>query len=153
MVLDILLFFSSIVILYQAFIAKALMDLSGADKFTDKDYIKNRTYTSDNKWSLPYEKGTKVWYYLWLYKPRWKERFPYSSTALSFVTDYWHHKQFIFLNLSFIGNLLLYTSIDNLLKFSNLTDNYIVKILFCFILIRLVYLISFNITYSKYDNG
>lgn len=30
------------------------------------------------------------WYYLWLYKPDYVEKFPYSSTILVFTTDGWH---------------------------------------------------------------
>lgn len=144
MVINILLLLLSIVILCVAFSAKAKMDLSGADKFVGKDYTKNSSYTSDNKWSLPYEKGKRTWYYLWLYKPDYVERFWYSSTALVFLTDYWHKQQFIFLNLCFVGNVLLYLSIDKLL-----ICNSSIKLLICLILIRLIYLIGFNLSYRN----
>ena len=32
----------------------------------------------------------KLWYYLWLYSPRFVERFPYSSTFFVSFTDGWH---------------------------------------------------------------
>lgn len=38
-----------------------------------------------------------LWYYLWMYKPRYKERFPYSSTALVWMTDGWHLAQTLYL--------------------------------------------------------
>lgn len=151
MLLDITLFITSIILLVIAFASKALMDLSGADKFTGKEYVKNRSYTSDDKWLLPYTPGIRSIWYLWLYKPKYREAFPYSTTALVFLTDYWHRKQFIFLNLSFIGNVLLYISMDNLLKYTELTGLYkdSIKLLICFILIRIVYLLSFNPIYDR----
>ncbi len=35
------------------------------------------------------------WWYLGLYRPKFNERFPFSSTILSFVTDAWHFFNFI----------------------------------------------------------
>lgn len=65
------------------------------------DYIKENQLDSEswkNKWywnitvqygkhRLPYE---SKWYYFGLYKPEFKERFPFSSTILVFTTDKWH---------------------------------------------------------------
>jgi len=97
MLLNIILFITSIILLVISFTSKALMDLSGADKFKGEDSDKNRSYTSDNKWLLPYTTGIRSIWYLWLYKPKYREAFPYSSTDLVFITDYWHKKQFYFL--------------------------------------------------------
>lgn len=36
------------------------------------------------------EQKSAPWYYLWIYKPQYVEAFPYSSTALVFLTDGWH---------------------------------------------------------------
>lgn len=36
----------------------------------------------------------KLWYYLWLYKPDYKEAFPYSTTFLVFITQGWHLLKF-----------------------------------------------------------
>jgi hypothetical protein len=30
------------------------------------------------------------WWYLWMYKPEYIEKFPFSSTVLVFLTDKWH---------------------------------------------------------------
>jgi hypothetical protein len=151
LLLDIILSVISIILLVIAFKSKALMDLSGADKFKGEDYNKNRSYTSDNKWLLPYTPGIRSIWYLWLYKPKYREAFPYSSTALVFLTDYWHKMQFYFLNTTFIGNVLVYICIDNLLKYTELVGLYKdgVKLVICFILIRIVYLLSFNPVYDK----
>jgi len=48
-----------------------------------------------NKWKL-YPNGSLIpnkkalWYYLWMYKPAYKERFMYSTTILVSLTDGWH---------------------------------------------------------------
>lgn len=65
-----------------------------------------------NKWSTNYpEKKEKKWYYFGVY-PRYKERFPYSSTILVFLTDAWH--LFKALMLTFImASVVLYTPIFN----------------------------------------
>lgn len=39
---------------------------------------------------LPYRKR---WYYFGLHTPKYKERFPFSSTILVFLTDQWHFKK------------------------------------------------------------
>jgi hypothetical protein len=49
---------------------------------------------STAKWVYPYEPYVKRWYYFG-YKPKYKERFPFSSTLLSFATDAEHFYQFI----------------------------------------------------------
>lgn len=36
-----------------------------------------------------------LWYYFGLYKPKFKEAFPYSTTALVWMTDSWHFFQMI----------------------------------------------------------
>ena len=36
---------------------------------------------------------TKKWYYFGLFKPEFKEAFPFSSTILVFLTDDWHLKK------------------------------------------------------------
>lgn len=43
-----------------------------------------------NKWAQPYpQPPEKKWYYFGFY-PRYKERFPYSSTIFVWITDAWH---------------------------------------------------------------
>ena len=42
-----------------------------------------------NQWSWPLAPYSS-WYYFGLYKPRWKENFPYSITFLVWATDAWH---------------------------------------------------------------
>ena len=52
----------------------------------------------------------KPWYYLGLYKPKYIERFPYSSTIFVFLTDGWHLMQFIQFKLLFTA--LMYHTFD-----------------------------------------
>ena len=63
-------------------------------------YKKNKLNSSPNPW-----------YYFGLYKPRYKEKFPYSTTFLVFLTDGWHLCKgfsllFLFLSLVLYSPLL-----------------------------------------------
>ena len=42
------------------------------------------------KWASPFPQPVEARWYYFGYLPRYKERFPYSSTALVFLTDAWH---------------------------------------------------------------
>lgn len=59
-----------------------------------------------NKWKLhsnePLKEYNKKWYYLWFLTPKYKERFPFSSTILVAFTDPWHKIQMCFLWCVFI---------------------------------------------------
>jgi len=41
--------------------------------------------------------GKHKWYYFGLFKPDYVEKFPYSTTALVFITDAWHLFQMVWL--------------------------------------------------------
>ena len=43
-----------------------------------------------NQWQQPMVPPYSYWYYFGLYKPRYQEKFPYSSTFLVFLADAWH---------------------------------------------------------------
>lgn len=80
-------------VLFIAGLAKGFKDRSSENRFT-KAWLNKNSWR--NKWHTPLLKElNKPWYYLGLYKPRFKERFPYSSTALVVFTDGWHLFQFI----------------------------------------------------------
>jgi len=51
-------------------------------------------YTLTGNCLIPFDYKFK-WYYLGLYKPKHEERFPFSTTILSFTTDAWHFFNFI----------------------------------------------------------
>ena len=68
-------------------------------------FANNKWFKPDwkNKYKQPLTPGTKTWYYIWLYKPVYKEKFPYSTTALVFTTDAWHFFQWVFLTCMQMG--------------------------------------------------
>jgi hypothetical protein len=110
-------------------VANAFMDTSAIGNFKNKWL--NKGQTAKSKWLTVGTNNNKVpnktrpWYYLWLYKPEFKEIFPYSSTILVWMTDPWHVFQLVMLtafelaitlNIDFLPNsffdFLPYTSIS-----------------------------------------
>ena len=51
----------------------------------------------DKKYDFTKPGNTKHWWYFGLYKPKFPEKFPFSTTALVFLTDKWHFNQFLML--------------------------------------------------------
>jgi len=43
-----------------------------------------------NQWKQPLQPCTKYWWYFGLYRPKYQENFPYSTTMLVMFTDAWH---------------------------------------------------------------
>lgn len=118
-----------VIFLYVGFIFKGKMDWSGANKFELDERYKNRNNSWTNKYKVPLEPYVPKWYYgafdfklfgkrfkfNGIEKPLYREKFIWSSTALVFLTDYWHMTQFYFLNsitlcisilIAYIGYLL-----------------------------------------------
>lgn len=86
--------------------------LKGAlDKSSRGDYNNvyfNKEHSWKNKWALTPTKGIvrnykRPWYYLGLYKPKYIERFPYSSTLLVSLTDGWHMIQSIIIHTTMLS--------------------------------------------------
>lgn len=84
-----------LLILVCVFLARAFK--AAADRISEGSF--NKDYWSKdvswkNKWKLFDGElrfnDKKLWYYLWLYSPRFVERFPYSSTFFVSFTDGWH---------------------------------------------------------------
>jgi hypothetical protein len=66
-----------------------------------------------NQWEQPMVPPYSYWYYFGLYKPRYQEHYPYSSTFLVFTTDAWHlSKALMLFCISFA--IVLYTPVINL---------------------------------------
>ena len=61
------------------------------DAITDEG-IKNLEW--QNKYNMTKPSTTKHWWYFGLYKPKFPEKFPFSTTVLVFLTDRWHRWQF-----------------------------------------------------------
>jgi hypothetical protein len=77
------------------------------DGITDEG-IKNLDW--HEKYDFTKSGETKHWWYLGLYKPRFPERFPFSSTILVFLTDRWHRNQFFMLRCFYFAIGLLITT-------------------------------------------
>jgi hypothetical protein len=100
-----------------------------------------------NEWKNKYklnENGNLVsadtqdhWWYFGLYKPRFAEKFPFSSTALVFMTDKWHKAQFFMYRFLFLG-----------MSFS-LTSNFLFISILTFILFPIAMGVSFEFFYGK----
>lgn len=112
----------SIISLILASLFDTIKDLSEEGKFSTKDNVFwNKDLSWINKWAthkdlydgVPIESHFRLWYYLWLYKPKYKERFPFSSTVLVFLTDGWHLMKSLYIFINSIG--LLSLSIGNTL--------------------------------------
>jgi len=61
------------------------------------------------KWADPLQSPEKNWWYFGFY-PRYKERFPYSSTIFVWVTDAWHFIKALMI-LCIVYAIVLYTPI------------------------------------------
>lgn len=64
------------------------------DAIADEN-VKNLEWEKKYDFTKPGE--TKHWWYFGFYKPKFPEKFPFSSTALVFLTDKWHFNQFMML--------------------------------------------------------
>lgn len=95
-----------------------------------------------SKWELtlqlPIPINTKrKWYYLWLYIPKYKERFPYSSTLLVFTTDAFHLFKSIKLNAIFLALTLA-------------LDLVVIDSILAFIILRIIYGIIFEQLFNRW---
>jgi hypothetical protein len=81
---------------------------------------------------------TKHWWYFNLYTPKYPERFPFSSTALVFLTDRWHYNQFLMLRC-------FYLSIAFMMPFS-----FIYQLIIAFAIMPVLVGLSFEVSYNKY---
>ena len=81
-------------IVLLAFLMLAAFFKGRLDAVADED-IKDAEWV--NKYDFTKPGKTKHWWYFGLYKPKFPERFPFSTTALVFLTDRWHFNQFMVL--------------------------------------------------------
>ena len=93
---------SILVIFFSSFGFRYLRELEdrilqGRDENTT--FLKKRPGEPNESWyakyAFPLQPFTANWMYLWLIKPKHKERFPYSTTLGVFITDKEHRLQFI----------------------------------------------------------
>lgn len=130
----------SIIFISIAGILNAFMDLSSENRFHNNKYNKTKGDNNDeDKWKQPLVLNNKRhWYYLGLMKPKYIERFPFSSTGLVFLTDWWHRFKSLMLICIFVS-IVLYTPI---------TKHIIVD----FIILHLTFSCSFELVYKRLKN-
>lgn len=99
-------------------------------------------------WHAKYSKPLKVvkdrftcWWYFGLIKPKYKERFPFSTTILVFMTDSWHfYKWLKWSGVEFMISVLL-------IKIYMLSFFYIVPLI---LVQKIIRGIAFNIIFEKF---
>lgn len=129
-----------IVIMMVVGFINALKDISAINRFKKDWWNKGRSWKM--KWkindreSYPLINEKRPIYYLGLYKPKYIEKFPYSSTILVSFTDGWHLLQ------------LIQFSILQLTLAVLISENFI-ETLLNFIVIKTVFSIVFELTYKK----
>ncbi len=117
----------SIFFLVLAGIAKGYLDAI-ADKGVKTDEWRNKYDFTRNK---------THWWYFGLYKPRYSEKFPFSSTVLVALTDKWHRAQLIMLRFMYLAVAVA------------LTQNLFLILLLSFVVFPIVVGIPFEIIYTK----
>jgi len=99
--------------------AGAINGLMDKLQFRNTEFSKKYPwFNPDISWILKWEHPLKIssskkWYYLWLHKTQFNEKFPYSSTVLVFVTDGWHFLKWVLFTIyEIIIVYLLYPSFN-----------------------------------------
>ena len=118
-----------ILLLIIAGLAKAWSDALSDEEIKENDWHNKYDFTKSGEF--------KHWWYFGLYKPKYPEKFPFSSTILVFITDRWHLSQFIMLR-SF------YTAIA-----TSLTDNFWLIMFSIFIIFPITLGIAFEAGYNQ----
>jgi len=116
-------------LLIVAGLAKAWSDALSDEELKELEWCNKYDFTKSGE--------SKHWWYFGLYKPKFPEKFPFSSTMLVFLTDKWHLSQFIMLR-SF------YTAIA-----ISLTDNFWLVMFSVFIIFPITLGIAFEAAYSQ----
>jgi hypothetical protein len=112
-------------------------DLSALNRYGSSWWNKGKSWR--NKWADPLIDGGKPWYYLWAYKPKYKEKFPYSSTFLVYLTDGWHLLKFVKIRLSILSVFL----------FS--TDHSFMEIVYMFLAVTVCFMLGFSLVYEQVE--
>ena len=106
------------------------------------DYIADSGQKGDD-WRNKYKKldGNLVetkshWWYFGLYKPKYQERFPFSTTLFRFLTDRWYWWQFAMLRY-------FYLAIAH-----GVADNFIYQLILAFIIFPIIIGVTYNMVYK-----
>lgn len=117
----------SIFFLILAGIAKGYLDAI-ADKGIKADEWKNK---------YDFDKTVNHWWYFGLYKPKYSEKFPFSTTILVSLTDKWHRAQLFMLRFMYLAVAVAFT------------QSLFMIILLSFVVFPIVVGIPFEIIYTK----
>jgi hypothetical protein len=110
-----------LLLIFTGFV-KAMMDLSSENYFkTNKKYLNKsdswiNKYKQNEKGLIPVENH---WWYFGIIKPKYQEKFPFSSTVFVMFTDFWHLMNTLYLLLMLLiptlySNNLLYEFMKSL---------------------------------------
>lgn len=92
-------------------------------------------------WHLKYDftkpSTTNHWWYFGLYTPIFPEKFPFSSTALVFLTDRWHRAQFFMLKSFYLAISLC------------MSDSWIIILLSVFVAMPVIVGVFFEASYDE----
>lgn len=80
---------------------------------------------------------TKHWWYFGLYKPTFPEKFPFSTTALVFLTDKWHRAQFFMLKSFYLAISLC------------MSDSWIIILLSVMVIMPIIVGVFFEASYDE----
>lgn len=83
------------VLLLLAAYFKAKMDALAHSKSNTFDWEKKYDFTKDGNYNH--------WWYFGLYKPKFPERFPFSTTLFVSLTDSWHRNQLFMLRCFYLS--------------------------------------------------
>jgi len=90
----------------------------------------------ENKYRRPLIFPKNHWWYFGLYAPKFQEKFPFSTTALVFLTDKWHFNQFMMLRCFYLA--------------ISISFGWWKILLFSFVIFPVIVGIFFEATYSDY---
>jgi len=79
----------------------------------------------------------KLWYYLWIFTPKYVENFPYSSTWLVKYTDLWHTSEFI--RRAMIVLILVFMTLSS---YGYINNSYIIPYLIWFYELNILSLVA-----------
>ena len=83
-----------LLLIILAGVFKGKMDALSDEGMKTMDWHRKYDFTKEFKWH---------WWYLWFHRPRFPEKFPFSSTILVFLTDRWHMNQFLMQRCLFLA--------------------------------------------------
>ena len=123
------------IFLVFAGITKGFLDYYADSGIKEKEWKNKYKITKDG--DLVKLEDVKHWWYLGLYKPKYAERFPFSTTVLVAFTDKWHLAQLIMLRFFYLAVSV------------GISNNIWWTIFLSFVIFPMVIGVFFDFTYCK----